>query len=103
MRNASALRHYLAIVRKRIGRELQPAARFMRHGQTRQDAPSGARRRYQLRWGGRYRYDPKAKVWRLQPPDPNVSLLQRLREIVRFAQPAQRTPRGRLSNPTALR
>lgn len=81
---AAALLHHLGQLRRRIGRKLQIAARFMRHGQTRTEKPSGAQRRYALRWGGRYRFDKKAGVWRLQ------------------SRPQGRVPRGRTSNPTAL-
>jgi hypothetical protein len=97
---ASALLHYMGQIRRRIGRELQPATRFVRHGQTRTDKPSGAQRRFQTRWGGRYRYDATAKVWRLQAPQ--ASFLARFRTINGTSE-LPRTPRGRLSNPTVLR
>lgn len=98
---ASALLHYLAAVKRQIGvKDLQPAARFRRHGLTRTDKPSGAQRRYALRYGGKYRFDKKAKVWRLQTgPTPVVALW---RKIGGRAQPT-RTPRGNLRNPTVLR
>ncbi len=100
---ASALLRYIGQIRKRLGRDVQPAARYMRHGQVRNDPkkPSGAARRHQLRWGGPYRYDAKAKVWRLQRPDAGL-LRQAWVRLTGQSVPA-RTPRGRLANPTALR
>lgn len=94
----SALLHYMGRVRRRIGREIQPAQRFMQLGQTRTDRPSGAQRRHTLRWGGRYRFDAKATVWRLQT---GPGLLRAAWQRVTGESP--RTPRGRLTNPTALR
>jgi hypothetical protein len=98
----SALLHYMGQIRRRIGRELQPAARFVRHGQVRNDPkkPSGAARRHALRWGGSYRFDDKAKVWRLQPAP--GSFVERFKRMFGHSEPL-RTARGKLSNPTALR
>jgi len=99
---ASALLRYMGQIRKRLGRELQPATRFMRHGQVRNDPekPSGAQRRYNMRWGGSYRYDAEKKVWRLQPPA--SSFVARVARLLGHDAPT-RTARGRLANPTALR
>jgi len=107
----SALLHYIAIIRKRLGVEqIQPAARFLRHGQVRNDPekPSGARRRFLVRWSGKQRFDELTRVWMLPKPaqiNPHSPKPGRARRnlLRTLRQAAIRTGRGRLSNPTVLR